>query len=187
MPNGSRSGLHDVNWNDRIMEQCGSQYADWYVSFLKNEDEYDLNSVFNILPSFDNRDRYAKLFLKGFSKRIVEITCIPTMLVGKYHLVTLQDALYDKIGFVACESPILTDEELYEFSDTTGSLPHPDVRCNENMNRLLQHFDCSIPFGDSDLSQLCFEDDFQNWLIQDDHDYQFLGFLLDSGYIMNYW
>lgn len=187
VPNGSRSGLHDVNWNDRIMEQCGSQFADWWVSFLQEENKYDMNSVFDILPQFDSRDKYAQLFLKGFSKRIVEIPCIPTLRDGDYHLVKLEDALYDKIGFIACENPILTDEELYEFSDTTGCLPHPAIRCNKNLIRLLNHYDCSIPFGDSDLSQLCFETDFQDWLAKDDHDYQFLGFLLDSGYIMNYW
>ena len=163
------------------------QFADWWVSFLQEENKYDMNSVFDILPQFDSRDKYAQLFIKGFNKRIVEIPCIPTLRDGDYHLVKLEDALYDKIGFIACENPILTDDELYEFSDTTGSLPHPTVRCNENLIRLFNHFDCSIPFGDSDLSQLCFETDFQDWLAKDDHDYQFLGFLLDSGYIMNYW
>ncbi len=187
VPNGSRSGLHDVNWNDRIMEQCGSLFANWWVSFLQNENEYDVNSVFNILPSFDNRDKYAQLFMKGFSKRIIEVPCIPTLRGGEYHLVKMKDALYDKIGFMAREKPILTDEEFYEFSDTTGCLPHPSVRCNENLVRLLSHFDCSISFGDNDLSQLCFENDFRNWLAQDNHDYLFLGFLLGSGYMMNYW
>ena len=187
VPNGSRSGLHDVNWNDHLMEQCGSQFADWWVSFLQEENKYDMNSVFDILPQFDSRDKYAQLFIKGFSKRIVEIPCIPTLRDGEYHLVMLEDALYDKIGFIARENPILTDEELYEFSDTTGSLPHPYVRCNGNLNRLLKHFDCSITFEDRELSQLCYEIDFQDWLAQGDNDYQFLGFLLESGYIMNYW
>ena len=187
VPNGSRSGLHDVNWNDRIMEQCGSLFADWWVSFLENEGEYELNSVFSILPEFNTRDKYAILFLKGFSKRILEIPCIPTLRDGVYHLVKLEDALYDKIGFIACDKPILSDEELYEFSDTTGSLPHPEVRCNEKLKTLLSHFNCSIPFGDIDLAQLCYEDDFKNWLSTEDHDYKFIGFLLESGYIMNYW
>ena len=187
VPNGSRSGLHEVEWNDRIMKQCGKQFADWWVSFLQEENKYDMNSVFNILPSFDSRDKYAKLFIKGFSERIVEIPCIPTLRDGKYHLVKLSDTLYDKIEFIACENPVLTDEEFYEFSDTTGSLPHPTIRCNENLIKLLKKFDCSIPFASNDLSQLCFEEDFQNWLAKDNHDYIFLGYLLESGYIMNFW
>ena len=187
VPNGSRSGLHDVNWNDHIMEQCGSLFADWWVSFLQKEHEYDMNSVFNILPSFDSRDKYAQLFLKGFSKRIIEIPCVPTLRGGEYHLVKMKDALYDNIGFMTSESPILTDEEFYKFSDTTGSLPHPSVRCNENLVGMLSHFDCSISFGDNDLSQLCFENDFRDWLAIDNHDYLFLGYLLRSGYLMNFW
>lgn len=187
VPNGSRSGLHDVKWNDRIMVQCGLQFADWWVSFLLEEDKYDMNSVFDILPQFDSRDKYAQLFMEGFSRRIVEIPCVPTLRDGKYHLVKLEDVLYDKIGFIARSNPILSDEELYEFSDTTGSLPHPNVRCNVNLIRLLKHFDCSIPFGNNDLSQLCSELDFQDWLTQEEHDYMFLGFLLESGYMMNFW
>lgn len=187
VPNGSRSGLHDVTWNDRIMEQCGCLFADWWVSLLQEENKYDMNTVFDILPQLESQDKYAKLFLNGFYKRIVEIPCIPTLRDGYYHLVKLEDALYDKIGFIACKKPILTDEELYDFSDTTGCLPHPEVRCNEKLNSLLNHFDCSISFSDSDLSQLCFETDFLDWLTKDEHDYHFLGFLLESGYIMNYW
>jgi hypothetical protein len=77
-----------------------------------------MNTVFNILPAFDSRDQYAILFLKGFSERIVELPCIPTLRDGKYHLVRLSDTLYDKIGFIACENPVLTDEELYEYFDS---------------------------------------------------------------------
>lgn len=187
VPNGSRSGLHDVTWNDRIMEQCGCQFADWWVSFLQEENNYDMNSVFDILPQLDSQDKYAQLFLNSFKKRIVEIPCIPTLREGYYHLVKLENVLYDKIEFIVCEKPILTDEELYKFSDTTGCLPHPAVRCNENLIRLLKNFDCTIPFSDNDLSQLCFETDFLDWLTKDNHDYQFIGYLLESGYIMNYW
>ena len=141
VPNVSRSGLHDVAWNDRIMEQCGCQFADWWVSFLQEENKYDMNSVFDILPQFDSRDKYAQLFLKGFSIRIVEIPCIPTLRDGEYHLVKLEDALYDKIGFIACKTPILTDEELYEFSDTTGNLTHQAIRCKDNLIRMIKHID----------------------------------------------
>ena len=186
VPNGSRSGLHDVNWNDHVMEQCGCLFADWFVSFLENEGEYNVESVFDILPDFESRERYAKLFLKGFSERILEIPCIPTYRDGYYHLVMLQDVLYDKINIVACESPILTDEELYEFSDTTGNLPIPAIRCHEKLNSLLEHFKC-ISFGNNDLTQLCLETDFQEWLTKGNNDYKFIGFLLASDFIKNCW
>ena len=96
VPNGSRSGLHDVVWNDRIMEQCGCLFADWWVSFLEKEGEYDMTSVFELLPEFNSRDKYAVMFLKGFCHRIKQIPCIPTLRDG-YHLVKLVDVLFDKI------------------------------------------------------------------------------------------
>lgn len=187
VPNGSRSGLHDVNWNDRIMEQCGVRFADWWTSFLTNEGEYDIESVFGILPDFNSKDKYARLFIAGFSKRIQEIPCIPTDKDGKYQLVKLEDVVWDKIEFVACENAILTDDEFYEFTDTTGFLPHPDIRCNEHLIRLLRHFDCSLKFGDSELLQLCLESDFAEWLRQGDNDQCFIGYLLKSGYLQNCW
>ncbi len=187
VPNGSRSGLHDVNWNDRIMEQCGCKFADWWTSFLTNEGEYDTVSVFSILPEFNSQDKYARLFISGFSKRIQEIPCIPTYKGGKYQLVKLEDVVWDKIDFVACENAILTDEEFYEFTDTTGFLPHPNIRCNKNLIRLLNHFNCSLTFGNSELLQLCLESDFVDWLRQGNNDQNFIGYLLRSGYIQNCW
>lgn len=187
IPNGSRNGLHDVIWNDRIMTQCGKFFADWWSSFLEKENEYDLNTVFDILPNFTNRDKYAILFMEGFSQRILEIPCIPTMRDGYYHLVMLKDVLFDKIGIISCASPVLTDEEFYVFSDTTGNLPHPDIRCHKNLLNILSHFNCSIIFKDKDLQQLCLEEDFKHWLTDVNHNYKFIGFLLDSGYLMNYW
>ncbi len=187
VPNASRSGLHDVNWNDRIMEQCGCQFADWWTSFLTNEGEYDAESVFRILPEFNSKDKYAQLFIKGFGKRIQEIPCIPTLNDGKYQLVKLKDVVWDKIGFVCCEHPILSDNDFYEFTDTTGILPHPDIRCNENLVRLLNHFNCCLTFGDSELLQLCLETDFIEWLRHGHNDREFVGFLLRTGYIQNCW
>lgn len=186
VPNGSRSGLHDVVWNDSIMEQCGCQFADWWVSFLQNEGEYDLSSVFELLPDFNNRDHYAGLFLKGFSHRIKQIPCIPTLRDG-YHLVKLEDVLFDKIDFIACDEPVLSDEELYEFSDTTGALPHPSIRNNDNLKNLLKHFNLSIEFNNNQLTQLCFEEDFKQWLKDKANNLSFIGYLLRCDYIMNYW
>lgn len=187
VPNGSRSGLHDVTWNDHIMEQCGSMFVDWWISFLENDGEYDMESVFGILPEFDSRDKYAQLFIKGFSKRIQEVPCIPTFKEGKYQLVKLEDVVWDKIKFVACENAVLTDDEFYEFTDITGFLPHSNIRCNENLERLLKQFDCSIKFGNSELWQLCLESDFIDWLRQENNDRDFIGYLLESGYIQNCW
>lgn len=186
VPNGSRSGLHDVVWNDRVMEQCGCQFADWWVSFLEKEGEYDMTSVFELLPEFNSRDKYAVMFLKGFSHRIKQIPCIPTLRDG-YHLIKLEDVLFDKIDFVACQEPVLTDEELYEFYDTTGALPHHEIRTNIKLKELLSHFNVSIEFNNNQLTQLCFEDDFKEWLRSKDNNLSFISYLLRSDYIMNYW
>ena len=168
------------------MEQCGCQFADWWVSFLEKEGEYDMTSVFELLPEFNSRDKYAVMFLKGFSHRIKQIPCIPTLRDG-YHLIKLEDVLFDKIDFVACQEPVLSDEELYEFYDTTGALPHHEIRTNIKLKELLSHFNVSIEFNNNQLTQLCFEDDFKEWLRSKDNNLSFISYLLRSDYIMNYW
>lgn len=187
VPNGSRSGLHDVEWNDRIMEQCGCQFADWWVSLMENEGEFDLQSVFDLLPDFNNRDHYAKLFINGFKKRIIEIPCIPTRKDGEYRLVTLNGALYDKIGLVTSANPILSDEEFYQYTKSNGRLPHKDIRCHSKLITLLDTFDKSIKFNYSGLDILPLNTGFRQWLKDKGNNIKFNKFLLDSGYIQNLW
>jgi hypothetical protein len=187
VPNGSRSGLHDVEWNNRIMEQCGCQFADWWVSLMKNKGEFELKSVFDILPDFDNRDNYARLFIKGFKKRIVEIPCIPTIKDGEYKLVMLNEVLYDKIGLVTSSNPILTDVEFYKFTKASGRLPHPDVRIHAKLLSLLDTFDKSIKFNYAGLDVLPLNPDFKQWLKVKENNIKFNSFLLQSGYIQNLW
>lgn len=187
VPNGSRSGLHDVNWNDCIMRQCGSQFADWWTSFLSKEGEFDLNSVFDILPDYDSKDKYAQLFIEGFNDRIQEIPCIPAIKDGKYHLVMLQDVIFDKINFIASPNPVLSDEEFYNFTELTGSLPHPSIRCHSKLRKLIEEYNCSTVFTDKDIKSLCMKSQFKNWLSFLDNDYKFIGFLLIEHYIMNFW
>ena len=33
IPNGSRSGLHEVMWNDVVMEECGRKFVQWWAGF----------------------------------------------------------------------------------------------------------------------------------------------------------
>lgn len=187
VPNGSRSGLHDVEWNNRIMEQCGSQFADWWVSLMENEDKYDLKSVFDILPDYNSRDNYARLFIEGFKKRIVEIPCIPTLKDGEYRLVKLSEALHDTIGLVASKNSILTDEEFYKFTKGDGRLPHPEVRCHKRLIELLTIFDKSLKFNYYRLETLPLDPNFKLWLKVKENNIKFNGFLLTSGYIQNLW
>lgn len=187
IPNGSRSGLHDVKWNDCIMEQCGCQFADWWSSFMQDGVSYTMESVFSILPELTSRDHYGALFLKGFANRIVELPCIPALYKGEYRLVKLSEVIHDKCGIMVSDDPIFTDEEFYRFSGKKGYLPHPTIRCNSHLLRLLSYFDKSITFNGNDLANLSFNQSFQGWLANKEHNIKFVGYLLKSGYLVNFW
>ena len=62
IPNGSRSGLHEVMWNDVVMEECGRKFVQWWAGFLAHEGEWDMESVFALLPDFSSSNYYARLF-----------------------------------------------------------------------------------------------------------------------------
>lgn len=185
VPNGSRSGLHDVEWNRCIMKQCGVKFADWWTGFMKNEGEYDLTSVFALLPDLVNRSPYGSLFIEGFKERIQEIPCVPTKRDGEYRLVKLEDVVYDRTGLMESCNPILSEDDFYEFTDTTGCLPVEAIREDENLNRLIDKFNTSIKFSYKELEQLCDEYDFRGWLQKRENNVKFLSFLLTSDYLNN--
>ena len=184
VPNANRGGLHDVVWNDHIMEQCGVLFADWWASLLQEEGKYDISSVFDILPdSLTSNDKYSKIFLTGFKNRIQKIPCVPTLKDG-YHLEPIKNIVLDKTGIIASPSPIFTDEEFYLFSDTNGSLPHPDIRCHHKLLLLLSEFD-PHKFNGMSLDEMCTDGDFIKWLDNTDNDINFISFLIQSDFLNN--
>ncbi|KWW29928.1 MAG: Uncharacterized protein AUK63_1155 [bacterium P3] len=190
IPDGSRSGLHNVRWNDYVMEQCGSTFAKWWKSLLVQDDEdaaYDIESVFDILPNIENNSNYGKLFLKGFLQQIKEISCIPVIQDGKYELVKMNDVILDDSGIIASEHPIFTEEEFYLFTRFKGTLPHKGIRCHTRLNSLLKHFNISKVFNGRHLTDLCENHHFIEWLKNKDNSIKFLGFLVEHGYIDNFW
>lgn len=68
IPNGSRSGLHEVMWNDVVMEECGRKFVQWWAGFLAHEGEWDMESVFALLPDFSSSNYYARLFSNGLMR-----------------------------------------------------------------------------------------------------------------------
>ena len=190
IPDGSRSGLHNVKWNDYVMEQCGSTFAKWWKSLLIQDDEdntYDLESVFNILPDLTSNSNYGNLFLKGFFQGIKDIPCIPVSRKGEYELQKISNVLFDVSGVIASNHPIFTEEEFYLFTGTNGILPHADIRCNTRLKNLLRHFKSSIEYSGRHLTDLCQNKFFVNWLKNKENNIKFVGFLVENGYIDNFW
>lgn len=190
IPNGSRSGLHDVEWNNHIMSQAGVLFADWWTGFMKNEGEYDLQSVFSILPDLKNTlNPYASLFVKGFLKRIKEIPCIPTLRNGEYRLRKISDVIIDTINFFKGDDPIMTDDEFYGFCNTNLTLVHPAIRYDNNCARLFEAFKQTLQnanrFNGLYLDKLVYSSSFSQWLLNAENNIKFNSYLIETGFIDN--
>lgn len=184
IPNGSRSGLHDVEWNNHVMQQAGVYFAEWWASFMDNEGEYDLNSVFDILPDLTSNDHYGKIFLKGFFNRITQIPCVPALKNGKYKVCRLDEILQDRIAFFAQPETIISDEDFYKYYKTRLYLPHPEIRDNKNYKALIDKFGpTENRFNVLGLERLVNNSQFCEWLKTRKNNIRFNGFLISSTYI----
>lgn len=185
IPNGSRSGLHDVEWNNRVMEECGRKFVDWWTGLLKNEGEWDMNSVFSLLPDFSSRNPYAANFMDGFIERMHQIPCIPVLVNGEYKLCMLSEIINDGIGLVSGENRIFSDEEFYSFTRTNKYLAHPAIRSNSFLLDLLEETfssECSVYSAD-DLKRLPSNINFEEWLLEVNNNIKFNSYLISARYM----
>lgn len=185
IPNGSRSGLHDVEWNNRVMEECGRKFVDWWTCLLKNEGEWDMNSVFSLLPDFSSRNPYAANFMDGFIERMRQVPCIPVLANGEYKLCMLSEIINDEIGLVSGENRIFSDEEFYSFTNINKYLAHPAIRNNQYLLDLLEETfgnECAVYTAD-DLKKLLSNLSFEEWLLKVDNNIKFNRFLISTRYM----
>lgn len=187
IPNGSRSRLHETRWNDEVMKQCGRQFVDWWRSFLVKEGEWDLNSVFSILPDASSKDRYAKLFIEGLFERIQDVECIPTEIDGNYCLVRIDEIIYDEVGLTDTNKGVIRDEEFYSITKTNKHLPHKSIRSNKKLYDLLcEDFRSSIElFNEDTLAALCDRPSFKEWLKIPSNDIKFIKYVAENDYFNN--
>lgn len=185
IPNGSRSGLHEVMWNDVVMEECGRDFVKWWVGFLVHEGEWDMESAFALLPDFSSSNHYVLQFSGGFNESMRETPCIPVVVDGKYFLCKISDIIFDEIGLVSGDTPLLADEEFYSFVGTGKYLPHKNIRNAASLKDLLEE---TIPgecdrFDNDKLVSLIQNKAFHKWLCIKENNIRFNRFLIGTGYI----
>lgn len=190
IPSGDRAHLHPTEWNYYVMRQCGVLFAKWWASFMEREGEYDLKSVFDILPDLDLNQEYAKLFVDGFISTIKEIKCIPTLRNNIYELRRLDEIIIDTTRLVASDAPVITDEEFYTCFAPDEALPHPSIRRHDGLLALCRKCSRSRTFADGDIDNLiealCDSNHpFARLMRGREHNVRFLDYLLKEGRMRN--
>ena len=186
IPDSSRSGLHEVKWNWLILEQCGRYFVEWWATFTKKEGQYDLSSVFDILPDVQSKDNYTRNFNNGYESHILEVEAFPTIKDKKYSVQKFSEIIYDTVGLTNTDSPIFSDEEFYKFCGINGFLPHPSIRNHRNLITLFENYPGDyLKYTGTDLVNLCFNNEFKQWLLEKKNNIRFLTFVINQGWISN--
>lgn len=185
IPTGPRDDFEKkIKFNHKIMKIAGGKLAEW-ISSLLHSGEFDLCSIFTIIPSFEKVENYEDFieeFKDGFDSQLDDLELIPCE-NGEYSVI--YDTIIDETGILT--SGILSDEEFMELSQWEGSLPAKELRTNRKFKSFVKKYiDSSNVFDTDALRDMVRGDKFKEWLkIQENND-KFLRFLLENDYLKDY-
>lgn len=185
IPTGPRDDFEKkIKFNHKIMKIAGGKLAEWICSLL-HSGEYDLCSVFTIVPSFETIENYEDFieeFKEGFDSELDDLELIPCE-NGEYSVI--YDTIIDETGILT--SGILSDEEFMELSGWEGSLPAKELRTNRKFKSFVKKYiDSSNIFDTDALLDMVRRDEFKEWLKDQDNNNKFLKFLLDNDYLKDF-
>lgn len=182
IPTGPRDDFEKkIKFNHKIMKIAGGKLAEWISSLLHSGD-YDLCSIFTIVPSFETIENYEDFideFKEGFDSELDDLELIPCE-DGEYSII--YDTIIDETGILT--SGILSDEEFMELSGWEGSLPAKELRTNRKFKSFVKKYiDSSNIFDTDALRDMIRRNEFQEWLKNQDNNNNFLEFLLNYDYL----
>lgn len=185
IPTGPRDDFEKkIKFNHKIMKIAGGKLAEWICSLL-HSGEYDLCSVFTIVPSFDEVENYEDFieeFKDGFDSKLDDLEFIPCE-NGDYSVI--YNTIIDETGVLT--SGILSDEEFMELSGWEGSFPAKELRTNRKFKSFVKKYiDSSNIFDTDALLDMVRRDEFKEWLKDQDNNNKFLQFLLDNDYLKDF-
>ena len=197
IPTGPRDDIEidfndQININAEISEIAGNKFFDWIRKLCESK-SYVLTSIFNLIPVFDTcireHGKYRLLierFKSGFDTKIEEKEFIPVG-IDEYEL--LSNTLLDETGLMS--SGIMSDEDFYNISGLKGKLPLLILRKDTNFKafqkRYLKQFSCTDNIWTiDDLKKLCCDEGFKRWISNPDNNNHFLKFLLEKGYLEDF-
>lgn len=197
IPNGARDDVevdfsNSINVNKTIANIAGSKLFEWILKLTKSG-EYELDSIYNLIPSFallkSGRPKYEDLinsFEKGFVDRVETDDFVPTL--DGY--VCLLNVIVDKTGLTS--SGIMSDANFLKFSDKEEKiLPILELRNSDSFESFaevyIRKFDVEENIFDTEcLREMIGNDDFKEWLKEQNNNNKFLNFLLENDYLKDY-
>lgn len=188
VPDASRKAIPDMEWNLKLLEDAGREFAKWWTSLI--QDGFDYSSVFDILPDFRQTDKFRESFMRGFEEEIVKTACIPVIISSEVKLVPFSEIIYDYIGLICSTEPVMTDEDFYAltgFANKHEYLPHPEIRLHPRLIEYLKHYSDKKKIGrkltKDDVITITFSSEFNDWMVIGNHAFNLYKFLFIGGHM----
>lgn len=180
VPNGARDDIEDIELNHEIAKIAGRQFFYWIKQLIESE-EYDLDSIFALIPDFDEckKRRVYKTFIEEFQEEfetlIKEEPFVPCVnRDGEQTYECIDNIINDMTRMTA--NGVISDEDfisLMKFEEY--SLPVDELRLSESfMDFLYKHSPSSLDIKVDDIVGKCEETDFQTWLTNSENNTRFI-------------
>lgn len=188
IPSGARDDIEEgVEFNKVFAEIAGAKFFEWIQALIETG-KYDYESIFAIIPDFDEcvkgRKAYVqeciRRFQKGFEDCINTRCLIPVLKSdSSVEYQCIKNIIYDVTNITG--HGVFEDGAFLTFSKLDGKLAHPLLRLSPNFKRvLLQYGDKSLRFDKSSLWSLFQNDDFVTWLKDKDNNSRWINFVVNK-------
>lgn len=197
IPKGDRNDIetevklideNETNFNEELTSIAGSKLFLWIRDLLTSR-KYHLGSVFALVPDFkkcQKEHKDYKVFLEKFEQAFNTCLKTGTIVPVPHGIALVNNVVLDTTGLST--SGIMTDEEFCKFTCMEDYyLPLPMLRKDRHFNSFLKRYAEDEQIFDKDcLADLISNDDFKEWLKDQDNNNKFLNFLLEKDYLEDY-
>lgn len=186
IPTGPRDNIElKIKLNERFARIAGSKCFLWIRDLLTSK-KYHLGSVFSLVPDFKKCKKehsdYLSLiekFEEAFNESLQTGTIIPI----SQGIAPVCRVILDTTGLST--SGIMTDDQFHKFTGMGDYyLPLPILRNDKHFNAFLKRYaKDEQKFDVENFTELIANEDFQEWLKDQDNNNKFLNFLLERDYL----
>ena len=197
IPKGDRNDIEtevklidedETNFNEELASIAGSKLFLWVRDLLTSR-KYHLGSVFSLVPDFKKCKRehkdytsFIEKFEEAFNKCLETETIVPV----PQGIALVNNVILDSTGLST--SGIMSDDEFRKFTGMEDYyLPLPMLRKDKHFNSFLKRYAEEDQIFDKDsLKDLVSNEEFKEWLKDQDNNNKFLNFLLENDYLEDY-
>lgn len=197
IPKGDRNDIEtevklidedETNFNEELASIAGSKLFLWVRDLLTSR-KYHLGSVFSLVPDFKKCKREHKdytSFIEKFEDAFDSCLKKETIVPVPQGIALVNNVILDSTGLSL--SGIMSDDEFRKFTGMEDYyLPLPMLRRDKHFNSFLKRYAEEDQIFDKDsLKDLVSNDDFKEWLKDQDNNNKFLNYLLENDYLEDY-